>query len=52
MVILNNGIEFAVTYAVMLLALIAQGGGRYVSLDYWAMRWITNGRVDLRKMAR
>lgn len=39
-VILNNGIEFAVTYAVMLLALMAQGGGRYVSLDYWLARWL------------
>lgn len=34
-VILNNGIEFAVTYAIMLLTLIFIGGGRYVSLDYW-----------------
>ncbi|WP_151981080.1 HvfX family Cu-binding RiPP maturation protein [Acinetobacter guerrae] len=34
-VILNNGIEFAITYVVMLLALIALGGGRYFSLDYW-----------------
>lgn len=36
--ILNNGVEFAVTYAVMLLALMVQGGGRYVSLDYWLAR--------------
>ena len=34
-VILNNGIEFAVTYAIMLLVIIFYGGGRYVSLDYW-----------------
>ena len=34
-VILNNGIEFAVTYLVMLLALLVLGGGRYLSLDYW-----------------
>lgn len=34
-VILNNGIEFAATYAIMLLTLIFIGGGRYVSLDYW-----------------
>ncbi len=33
--ILNNGIEFAVTYFVMLLVLFFYGGGRYVSLDYW-----------------
>ena len=34
-VILNNGIEFAATYAIMLLVIIFYGGGRYVSLDYW-----------------
>ena len=34
-VILNNGIEFSVTYLVMLLVLLFNGGGRYVSLDYW-----------------
>jgi uncharacterized membrane protein YphA (DoxX/SURF4 family) len=34
-VILNNGIEFGVTYFLMLLALIFTGGGRYVSLDYF-----------------
>ena len=39
LVILNNGIEFAATYFVMLMALLALGGGRYVSLDYWLDRW-------------
>lgn len=34
-VILNNGIEFAMTYFVMLLALFFMGGGKYVSVDYW-----------------
>jgi putative oxidoreductase len=34
-VILNNGIEFAATYFIMLLALFFIGGGRYVSVDYW-----------------
>jgi len=34
-VILNNGVEFAMTYAIMLLTLIFIGGGRYFSLDYW-----------------
>jgi uncharacterized membrane protein YphA (DoxX/SURF4 family) len=34
-VILNNGIEFAVTYFIMLLALAFLGAGRYVSVDYW-----------------
>ncbi len=33
--ILNNGIEFAATYFIMLLALLFVGAGRYVSLDYW-----------------
>ena len=39
LVILNNGIEFAATYFVMLLALFFLGGGRYVSADYWLARW-------------
>ena len=34
-VILNNGIEFAVTYFIMLLALFFIGAGKYVSIDYW-----------------
>jgi putative oxidoreductase len=34
-VILNNGIEFAATYFIMLLALFFIGAGRYVSADYW-----------------
>ena len=33
-VVLNNGIEFAVTYLIMLLSLFFTGGGRYVSVDY------------------
>ena len=37
--IINNGIEFAVTYLVMLLALIKMGGGRFVSVDDWIKRW-------------
>jgi putative oxidoreductase len=35
LVVLNNGIEFAATYFIMLLALFFIGGGRYVSVDYW-----------------
>ncbi|MCG2633699.1 MAG: DoxX family protein [Gammaproteobacteria bacterium] len=39
-VMLNNGIEFAATYFIMLLALFFYGGGRYLSADYWiARRW-------------
>jgi uncharacterized membrane protein YphA (DoxX/SURF4 family) len=41
-VILNNGIEFAVTYLVMLLALLVLGGGRYLSFDYWLKRLFLN----------
>lgn len=37
-VMLNNGIEFSVTYFIMLLALFFSGGGRYVSVDYWVHR--------------
>ncbi|HHC72141.1 MAG TPA: DoxX family protein [Thiotrichales bacterium] len=37
-VILNNGIEFAATYFIMLLALFFIGAGRYVSLDHWIRR--------------
>lgn len=38
LVISNNGIEWAVTYFIMLLPLLFFGGGRYVSLDYWIAR--------------
>lgn len=42
--ILKNGIEFAATYFIMLLALFFIGAGRYFSLDYWiARRWRTTG---------
>ncbi|MDX1455845.1 MAG: DoxX family protein [Gammaproteobacteria bacterium] len=34
-VVSNNGIEWAATYFVMLLALFFIGGGKYVSADYW-----------------
>lgn len=38
-VILNNGIEFAATYFIMLLTLFFIGAGRYVSLDHWIARY-------------
>lgn len=41
LVILNNGIEFAVTYLIMLLSLFFTGAGRYVSLDYWIRKRLT-----------
>jgi len=34
-VILNNGIEFATTYFIMLLVLFFIGAGKYFSIDYW-----------------
>ena len=37
-VVLNNGIEFAATYFVMLLVLFFYGGGRYFAVDYWLKR--------------
>ena len=40
LVILNNGIEFAATYLIMLLSLFFTGAGRYVSADYWIRRRI------------
>lgn len=42
LVILNNGIEFAVTYLVMLFSLLFTGGGRYVSVDYYLGRLYPN----------
>ncbi len=41
-VVLNNGIEFAATYFVMLLALLYLGGGRYLSVDYWVRKQFRN----------
>lgn len=40
-VVLNNGIEFAATYFIMLLALLYLGSGK-AGLDYWL-----NRRLDL-----
>lgn len=44
-VVLNNGIEFAATYFIMLLVLFIYGGGRFFSVDYYlnkAMRSKSN----------
>lgn len=42
--ILKNGIEFAATYFIMLLALLYLGAGRFFSADYWiARRWRGQG---------
>ncbi|TPH15565.1 DoxX family protein [Litorilituus lipolyticus] len=37
--VLKNGIEFAATYFVMLLVLLFNGAGNYLSLDYWLVRY-------------
>ena len=44
-VILNNGIEFAATYFIMLLALFFTGAGRYASVDYWLGRRLVGDPV-------
>ena len=35
LVMLNNGVEFAATYFIMLLTLFFIGSGKYASVDYW-----------------
>lgn len=37
-VILNNGIEFAATYFIMLLSLFFSGGGKYTSIDFFVAK--------------
>ena len=39
-VMLNNGIEFAATYFIMLLILFFYGAGRFLSMDYWFKNWL------------
>ena len=34
----NNGIEFAVTYILMLFILLFSGGGKFLSLDFWVSK--------------
>lgn len=44
-VVLNNGIEFAATYFIILLALFFTGAGKYFSVDYWvAHKWRRSSR--------
>jgi len=38
LVVLNNGIEFAATYFILLFTLFFIGSGRYVGFDYWLAR--------------
>jgi putative oxidoreductase len=42
----NNGIEWAATYFVMLVALLCLGGGRFISLDYWIARRFRTSNVS------
>ena len=44
-VILNNGIEFATTYFIMLLALLFIGAGRFTSADYYLTRYYFSKKV-------
>lgn len=39
-VVLNNGIEFAATYFIMLLSLLFTGAGRFFSTDHWIGAWV------------
>ena len=48
-VVLNNGIEFSVTYFVMLLSLFFVGAGRYVSVDYWVGRRCELGQIRVER---
>ena len=45
-VILNNGIEFAITYSIMLLALVMLGGGRYTSVDHFIRKRVSKRYPD------
>ncbi len=50
-VILNNGIEFATTYLIMLLALAGLGGGKYHSIDYWLRKGIERNSFLQQKLS-
>ncbi len=46
-VILQNGIEFAATYFIMLFVLLFSGGGKYFSVDYWINRKFNQHQTEL-----
>lgn len=46
LVVSNSGVEWAVTYFVMLLALFFAGAGRLVSVDYWLAERFRHSRRD------
>ena len=43
-VVLNNGIEFAATYFIMLLVLFIYGGGRFFSVDFYVNKAMRSKR--------
>lgn len=45
LVILNNGIEFAATYFIMLLVLFFIGAGKYASVDHWIAAHFEKNRI-------
>ncbi|SET50289.1 HvfX family Cu-binding RiPP maturation protein [Thalassotalea agarivorans] len=45
-VVLNNGIEFAATYFIMLLALFFIGAGRFTSVDHYALNYARRRFAD------
>lgn len=46
-VVLNNGIEFAITYFIMLLTLLFIGAGRFTSIDHYLYTyWIKPKYID------
>ncbi|WP_066800749.1 HvfX family Cu-binding RiPP maturation protein [Moraxella oblonga] len=46
-VILNNGMEFSITYLIMLLPLLFYGAGKYVSIDYYLAKFF-NQKLGLK----
>ncbi len=44
-VILQNGIEFAVTYIIILFSLFFTGGGRFFSLDYYLDKFLSKKAI-------
>lgn len=51
LVVLNNGIEFAATYFIMLLSLFFLGAGRWISLDHWIAQRLSANRRNLNGFA-
>ena len=45
-VVLNNGIEFATTYFIMLLVLIGLGAGRFTSIDFYLYNYWLKPKLE------